>query len=168
MNLTTCQNRARDLEHKPWHSKRMSHPILCHVASTSPWLGSLKLENGIYRILGKTKRVGDFLPCYQHASGAQCGRTSSLGRCNKKICSCANTPILCVTFLFVNTAPLCVMSKCCCANTACQQCHLLRLYVRAAGMWIFQAASLEPNEVSFGPASSKSSLHSRIVEIPKK
>ena len=34
---------------------------------------------------------------------------------------CANTPILCATFLFVNTAPLCVMSKCCCDNTACQQ-----------------------------------------------
>ena len=47
-------------------------------------------------------------------------------------------------------------------------CHLLRLYVRAAGMWIFQAASLEPNEVSFGPASSKRSLHRGIVEIPKK
>ena len=47
-------------------------------------------------------------------------------------------------------------------------CHLLRLYVRAAGMWIFQAASLEPNEVSFGPASSKRSLHRRMVDILKK
>ena len=53
----------------------------------------------------KTKRVGHFLPCCQHASGAQCGRTNWLGRCNKKNCFCANTPILCVTFLFVNTAP---------------------------------------------------------------
>ena len=131
-------------------------------------LNTVKRQNGIFRILCKTKRVGDFLPCCQHASGAQCGRTSSLGRCNKKVCFCANTPILCVTLLFVNTAPLYqnVVAQTLQVNNP--GCHLLRLYVRAAGMWIFQAASLEPNEVSFGPASSKRSLHRRIVEIPKR
>ena len=173
MNLTTCQNRARDLERKPWHSKRMSHPILCHGASTSPWLGSLKLSKDkilFSEFWVKTNELVTFYPVVNMPLGLSVVEPVHSVAAIKTF-FVVQTLQSFVPHFFLSTLhryALCqnVVAPTLHVNNA--WCHLLRLYVRAAGMWIFQAASLEPNDVSFGPASSKSNLYRTIVEIPKK